>query len=50
MISFSHPKYRAGLKVRCPCLVFGDTEDGAKPAAKAPAADAASTHTNDGKA
>ncbi|OXU26320.1 hypothetical protein TSAR_000720 [Trichomalopsis sarcophagae] len=43
--AFSHPKYRAGLKVKCPCLVFGDTEDKPKSAAAAPAADAASTHS-----
>ncbi|XP_016840672.1 rhodopsin-like isoform X2 [Nasonia vitripennis] len=43
--AFSHPKYRAGLKVKCPCLVFGDTEDKPKPAAATPAADAASTHS-----
>ncbi|XP_014220575.1 rhodopsin-like isoform X1 [Trichogramma pretiosum] len=51
--AFSHPKYRAGLKVKCPCLVFGDDEE-KKPApaaaASKPAADAGSTHTNDGKA
>lgn len=48
----SHPKYRAGLKLKCPCMVCCEEEE-EKPkekSAPAPAADAASTHTADGKA
>nr|AGH15791.1 long wavelength sensitive opsin 2 [Ceratosolen solmsi] len=46
--AFSHPKYRAGLKAKLPCLVFGDTDE-QKPAKKQ-ANDATSTQTSDGKA
>ncbi|XP_023247639.1 opsin Rh1-like [Copidosoma floridanum] len=40
----SHPKYRIGLKARCPCLHLGEDEEkpAEKKAASAPAADATS--------
>ncbi|KAJ8670619.1 hypothetical protein QAD02_001878 [Eretmocerus hayati] len=50
--AFSHPKYRAGLHARCPFFVCGETDEqkAAKQKAAAPAAEAGSTHTADGKA